>query len=536
MGRVPTSRLIYAILALYLCFWAQAAHTLPNNLADAQQHVAHATALVQQGDLKNAEAELRQAAKLTPDDPACLAFLGAVLGMEQKLPESTSYLEKALRLNPLDVRTRRNLASNQFQMGQFQAARQNLERILKAEPGETTSTLLLGMVDEELKDYHTALPLLESVPQEVQKHSKAQVALARCYYQTGKSEKAREVLRGLENHSEGPEGIFLGGQVADQAGDYDLAEHLFRSIEATYPDKASLGYNIALAQYHAGHFRESRATLQRLLDAGHETSDIDDLMAWCEFKQDHVKQAVALMDRAIGLDPSRESNYLDVGLMLLHDNRYNGALVAARKAVQVAPHSYKAYRFLGLAQYKLGELKAAEKTYAQAVELNPKDQQSLLGLASAQVDDGRIDEAEATFERIISYFPKDPDLYLQYGRMLLTYRGANGSKIEDRAIALLRKALTLDPSLAEAHYLLGNLELTKGDTGRALPELELAVKLDPKPSGAHYALARAYLRMGRQEEGMEQMRLFQQLKGKEKKGDTTLAGSHDPAARKNSNE
>lgn len=536
MGRVPTSRLICVFLALFFCFWVRAACALPDNLADAQQHVARATALVQQGDLKNAEAELRQAIKLTPDDPASLAFLGAVLGMEQKLPESTSCLEKALRLNPRDVRTRRNLASNQFQMGQFQAARQNLERVLKAEPGETTSTLLLGMVDEELKDYHTALPLLESVPQEVQKHSKAQVALARCYYQTGKSEKAREVLRGLENHSEGPEGIFLGGQVADQAGDYDLAEHLFRSIEATYPDKASLGYNMALAQYHAGHFKESQAALQGLLDAGHETSDIDDLMAWCEFKQDHVKQAVALMDRAIGLDPSRESNYLDVGMMLLHDNRYNGALVAARKAVEVAPHSYKSYRFLGLAQYKMGELKAAEKTYAQAAELNPKDQQSLLGLASAQVDDGRIDEAEATFERIISYFPKDPDLYLQYGRMLLTYRGANGSKIEDRAVVLLRKAIGLDPSLAEAHYLLGNLDLTKGDTGRALPELELAVKLDPKPSGAHYALARAYLRMGRQEEGMEQMRLFQQLKGKEKKGDATLAGSHDPVARNNSNE
>ncbi|HEX5412940.1 MAG TPA: tetratricopeptide repeat protein [Terriglobia bacterium] len=536
MGRVPTKRLIYALLGLYFCLWMQAAHAFPAGPANAQQHVARATALVQQGDLKSAEVELRQAVKLAPNDPACLAFLGAVLGMEQKLPESTSYLEKALHLNPLDLRTRRNLASNQFQMGRFEAARQNLERILKAEPGETTSTLLLGMVDEELKDYRRALPLLESVPQEVQKHFKAKVALARCYYQTGKPEEARVVLRELASHSDGPEGVFVGGQAADQAGDYALAEQLFRSIETTYPDKAGLGYNIALAQYHAGHIKESQATLQGLLDARHETSDIQDLVAWCDFKQGHIKEAVAHMDRAVALDPTRESNYLDVGMMLLHDNRFNGALVAARKAVEVAPRSYTAYRFLGLAQYKMGELKAAEKTYAKAVELNPKDQQSLLGLASAQVDDGRIDEAEATFAKVIRYFPKDANLYLQYGRMLLTYRGASGSKIEARAVTLLRKAITLDPSLAEAHYLLGNLALTKGDTGKALPELELAVKLDPKPSSAHYALARAYLRLGRQAEGMEQMRLFQQLKGKEKKSDATLAGSHDPAARKNSNE
>jgi len=528
MRRLPSTLHICALIAILLSVSAQIIQGFPDKIVDARQYVARATALVQQGDLKSAEAELRRAVDLTPENSEYLAFLGAVLGMEQKLPESTSYLEKALHLDPQNLRIRRNLASNQFQMGQFQAAKKNLERILKVEPHETTSILLLGMVDEGLKDYQHALGLLESVPQEVKKHSKAQVALARCYYQTGKAEKAREVLRGLESHSDGPAGIFLGGQVADQAGDYSLAEQLFRSVLTTYPDQPNLGYNIALTQYHAGHIKDSQARLQGLLDAGHETSDIEDLLAWCEFKQNHIKKAVAHMDRAIDLDPSRESNYLDVGMMLLHDNRYNGALVAARKAVQVAPDSYKAYRFLGLAQYKIGELKAAEKTYTHAVALNPKDKESLLGLASAQVDDGKLDEAQATFERAIGYFPNDANLYLQYGRMLMVYRGTSGSKKEVRAVTLLKKAIALDNSLAEAHYLLGNLALTKGQTEKALPELELAVKLDPKTSSAHYALARAYLRLGRRTEGMEQMRLFQQLKAKEKKGTATLAGSPHP--------
>ncbi|HKT11216.1 MAG TPA: tetratricopeptide repeat protein [Terriglobia bacterium] len=529
MRILPTTRLLCVCLAVCICLVARPAQSASESFSDAQQHATRASSLVQQGDLENAEMELRQAVKLAPDNPAYLGFLGAVLGMEQKLPESTSYLEKALKLNPLDLQTRRNLASNQFQMGHFQAARKNLERILKAEPHEATSILLLGMVDEELKDYQRARDLLESVPQEVEKHSKAQVALARCYFKTGKAEKARNVLLELKTRSAGPEGIFLGGQVADQAGDFALAEDLFRSVATTYPDKANLNYNIALTQYHAGHIKESQATLQGLIQTGYETSDIEDLLAWCEFKQGHIKEAVAHMDRAVDLDSSRETNYLDVGVMLLHDNRYNGALVAARKAVEVAPNSYKSYRFLGLAQYKLGELKAAEKTYAHAVELNPKDKESLLGLASAQVDDGRLDEAEATFEKAIGYFPNDANLYLQYGRMLLVYRGTTGSKTEAHAVALLKKAIALDNSLAEAHYLLGNLALTKGQTEKALPELELAVKLDPKPSGAHYALARAYLRLGRRAEGMEQMRLFQQLKTEEKKGTATLAGAPHPS-------
>ena len=525
MVRLPSTRQVCAFLVLSFCFWAPGAQGSPDQSAEARQHAARATALVEQGHLKDAEAELRQAVHFAPNDPAYWGFLGAVLGMEQKLPESSVCLEKALRLNPGDLRTRRNLASNQFQLGRLKAARENLERILKVEPGEPTSVLLLGMVDEELKDYSRAATLLASVPQEVQKHSKAQVALARAYYHTGEKEKAREVLRGLMNHSEGPEGVFLGGQVADQAGDYDLAVRMFRSVWTAYSDRAKLGYNLALAQYHAGHFTESQATLQGLFDAGYDTSDTEDLMAWCLFKQDHVKEAVAHMDRAIDLDPSRESNYLDVGMMLLHDNRYNGALLAARKAVETAPHSYKAYRFLGLAQYKLGELKDGERTYAHAVELNPNDRESLLGLASAQVDDGKIDAAKSTFESLLSRFPDDANLYLQYGRMLMVYRGSKGSQTEARVVVLLKKALALDASLAEAHYLLGNLYFSQGQTGESLPELERAIQLDPKLSSAHYALARAYLRLGRREDGMKQMALFEQLKAHEKKGVARLAGS-----------
>lgn len=522
MHRATTTLIVFAILSIsFRCVSAQG----PSTAVEAQQHVDRATILLRQGQLKGAEAEARQAVKLSPHSPAYLALLGAVLGMEQKLPESTAYLEKAVSLDPEDVRSRRNLASNEFQMGDFRTARGNLQQVLRAEPGEPTSVLLLGMVDEELKDYTQAVRLLSSVPQEVQKHPKAQVALARCYYHAGHRQGAQQVLEALENHSHSAESIFLGGQVADQAGDYELAERMFRSVWGTYSDKRELGYNLALAQYHAGQLTESQATLQSLLDAGNDTSDIEDLEAWCLFKHDQIKLAVAHMDRAIALAPSRESNYLDVGMMLLHARRYNGALVAARKAVQVGPSSYRAYRFLGLAQYKLGELKAARESYAHAVALRPDDRESLLGLASAEVDDGRIEEAQATFEKLIALFPDSANVYLQYGRMLLVYRSSDGGQTEARAVRLLKKARALDNSLAEAHYLLGNLALSKGQTIKALPELELAAKLDPKPSRIHYALARAYLRLGRRKDAAIEMRLFQQRKMEEKRGGSPLLPS-----------
>src|SRR5574341_1589787 len=51
--------------------------------------------------------------------------------------------------DPAAAATRRNLASNQFQLGRLEEARGNLEQVLRAKPDDRTATLLLGMVEEE---------------------------------------------------------------------------------------------------------------------------------------------------------------------------------------------------------------------------------------------------------------------------------------------------------------------------------------------------------------------------------------------------
>lgn len=113
----------------------------------------------------------------------------------------------------------------------------------QTESGDVQGTLLLGMVKEELKDYAMAVRLLESAPDEVRKRPESLAALARAYYDTGRQEMARKTLRELPRPSAGPEGVFLGGQVAAELHDYDIAEFsvqldladLSRSREARLP-------------------------------------------------------------------------------------------------------------------------------------------------------------------------------------------------------------------------------------------------------------------------------------------------------------
>src|SRR5260370_24355626 len=170
----------------------------------AQEYAERGRQSINRGEVKTAEAELRQAVELAPQDPEVLAMLGVVLGMQQKLQESDTYLEKALRLNPGDSATRRNLAWHQFQLGQVQPSKANLARGLREKPGDGAATLVLGMVLEELKDYRAALRLLESVPDQVRQRPESMAAMARAYYYTGQPQKEREILQELERHPAGP--------------------------------------------------------------------------------------------------------------------------------------------------------------------------------------------------------------------------------------------------------------------------------------------------------------------------------------------
>ncbi len=522
--------------SLFLLLWlARGLACVPREgSAQAQAHAEKGLRLIQEGDLTGAEAELRLAVQLDPENPVHLGSLGAVLGMEKKLEESDVYLERALRLDPADWKTRRNLASNQYQLGQLQPAKDNLERVLKAVPGDSTTCLLLGMVAEESKDYAAAVNWLASVPDQVRQRPESIVALARSYYNVGQRDKARQALNDLlafertadlQTRSAPPssaqpewrEGLFLGGQAAAQAGDYELAERMFTSVPASYPDPAKLGYNLALAQYHAGHLQESQATLSQLMRAGKETADVNDLMGWCLYKQGKPKEAVEALDRAINLEPSSENNYLDVGVMLLDQRRYQGAFAAAVKAVEVAPESYRAWRLKGVAEAKLDRTEDAEKSYQRAVELNPSDEQSILGLASEQLNDGNIDEAKQTFEKGILRLPRDAVLYGAYGKALLWLEGVGANSSEARAVSLLQTALRLDDSLAEPHYQLGKLALREGQIADALKELEIANRLEPKSTQTHYELALVYHKLGRADAAARELQAFKTLKAEENK-------------------
>jgi tetratricopeptide (TPR) repeat protein len=467
------------------------------------------------GDLRNAETQLRAAVAFCPDDPTLLGSLGAILGMQNKLDESSTFLERALASDPGDWATRRNLASNEFQLGKLDRARRDLQMVLKQRPADKASLLLLGMVSEEMGDYPATVRLLTSVQDLVSENSKSIAALARAYYQTGAEENARTTLDQLLSPKLSPSDVILGARIAGDMGDFPTAERMLGRCWSEHPGDTELGYELAVAQYRSAKVILAQATIRKLLSGGYQTADTFNLLGWCLHKQGQLKEAVAAFDLAIERAPAAETNYIDLGLVLLSHNRLPVAIEAANKAVEVAPESYAAHMLKGLVEARMHRFAGARASYTRAMQLKLNVPEPLIGLAVVLSADGRTEEAERVFKQGLENFPNDARLYQEYGKMLLDLGDKSNAEVRSRARSLFVRALRLNNSLWEAHLQLGNLALADGRTGEALQYLEAAAKLHPRSTKTHFALARVYRRLGRSADAAAEIARYEKARTEE---------------------
>jgi Tfp pilus assembly protein PilF len=74
------------------------------------------------------------------------------------------------------------------------------------------------------------------------------------------------------------------------------------------------------------------------------------------------------------------------------------------------------------------------------------------------------------------------------------------------ALAALKEAVGIDPTVAEYHDTLGLVYLELARPDLAIPELQKAVELDPKSADAHFHLGTSYAETGRWEDAVASYR------------------------------
>ena len=160
-------------------------------------------------------------------------------------------------------------------------------------------------------------------------------------------------------------------------------------------------------------------------------------------------------------------------------------------AIALKPDSMVAHYKRGAVYQSQNELENALRDFRSAVDLDPSSLRSLEALGDVNVALGRHERAIERYEAFNALDDRNPRILYKLG--LARYRGGRARE----AVPVLQQALTIDPAMGEAHYVLGLVQRDLDLLPAARKSLEEATRRSPaSQTGAREALADLYLQDG----------------------------------------
>jgi tetratricopeptide (TPR) repeat protein len=189
-----------------------------------------------------------------------------------------------------------------------------------------------------------------------------------------------------------------------------------------------------------------------------------------------------------------------LGELYLVRKEYQKAVEHLVRALALQPSVNKLHYPLAMAYRGLGDRDLAMHHLSMrgSVDIQPADPlkqklESLLRGHRGHIHDGRTAvsaeryaDAAQSFTRALDQDPANTGVWIQ-----LADANIRMNKSAD-GLANLEEALRLEPENPSAHYIMGNLLVSLGESGKAIPHLEMYARTKQHDAGLAATLARAY--------------------------------------------
>jgi len=170
-------------------------------------------------------------------------------------------------------------------------------------------------------------------------------------------------------------------------------------------------------------------------------------------------------------------------------------------AVALEQNNYSAHDILGRALAAQERFDEAIREYQESIRLKPDHAaaEARFYLGGIYIDQGRVDEAIEQYQKAMEI--QHPDLELAHNKLAWAF--AQKGQL-DNVIFHFRKAVEIQPLIANNHNNLACVLLNNGQMDEALMHFQKAVNLEPAWAIAHYGLGGVLCRQGRLDEGIHE--------------------------------
>lgn len=204
-----------------------------------------------------------------------------------------------------------------------------------------------------------------------------------------------------------------------------------------------------------------------------------------------AQRALASLERAVKRDPNHAGARVRYGEALASAGLFAEATEQFKAAVKIDPKHTGAWLDLGIVAMQLNERPRAEQYFEKVVDLtegaqyeniDQRRETALFHLGEIALDDKRFEDAAGFFKASLRIRKDASDTYYLLAQAL------RGMDSDDAALEQLDTALAFDPNYPEAHFLYGQILLSRNDRVNAAVHFRQAAVLAPNVKEAQAAL------------------------------------------------
>jgi tetratricopeptide (TPR) repeat protein len=217
-----------------------------------------------------------------------------------------------------------------------------------------------------------------------------------------------------------------------------------------------------------------------------------------ESNQNNLDTAFTAYRQANYLDPSLAGVYIDWGITLYYQGKFEIALEKLQMSIHIDEYNPRSHHFLGIILSALGQLSAttlaaehASKLWEEAINANPYNSSAYGLLANALTQQLKFKEAEEAARKAIKLNSYNAEAHNALGNVLV-----NQKKL-DAAIEAYQDAIRCHPFLVIIHINVGRALSFRGDLDGALAKFQHSLTLNPYFFDTHRLIGDVFYAQGK---------------------------------------
>ncbi|MEM7179827.1 MAG: tetratricopeptide repeat protein [Spirochaetota bacterium] len=463
------------------------------------------------------------------DKSVALTILGVMYYHNRNFDTAMNKLKSAANYDKRNFYAYYNLALSYKGQGNVSQAQRWALKAKDAAPYDTRVQKLVGILLAESNAPEEGIENLRQAAESDPKDAELAYNLALALYKQGKIPEAIKNFRKVIAVPATSKATELAnanlGSIYFHRDELDKAEHYFRQAVNLKPNSAHYLYNLGVVLIKRKRSDEAISVFEKALATGSidpkvyryiadslvdlkkptmaktslqralkiQPNDVESLLqlADLEYARRNLPEAESLFRRVIKATPGdayTESAYINLGIILDESQRYDEAVYAFQKAIQINSQNADAYYNLGIAYKNAGKPIDAENTWKKAIALTPNDTKNQEALGDYKRANGAYLEAANYYADIVK---KDPSNYRIKLKLADAY--LNNENTLQLAEKYLKDVLNYSKNGAEikiAHRNLALLYSKNQDKSKAKDEAYRAAHMDPNDMQSRLILAK----------------------------------------------